>query len=211
MTAAVPQLSTPTTLALVAGAAFVIGGGAALLSVTGLPGGDGTRPAVSTTGTALVGGPFRLVDHTGKRVTDADYKGRYLLVFFGFTHCPDICPTGLQVMSAALDQIGSKAERLRPVFITVDPERDTPDKLGQYVKAFHPSLIGLTGSIEEIANVAKAYRVYFKKVANGPKPDDYTMDHTSIIYLMNPDGSYLTHFTHATPTDTLAARLAKLP
>ena len=196
-------------LAAVAVAAFVIGGIAALALIPGL--GQRLAPGVvTTTGKALVGGPFNLVDHTGRRVTDADFRGRYMLVFFGFISCPDVCPTGLQVTSAALEQIGTKAERITPVFVSVDPERDTPAKLAEYVGSFHPRLVGLTGSIEEIQAVAKAYRVYFKKVSNGPGAEDYTMDHTSIIYLMGPDGAFVSHFTHATPIDTLASRLSKL-
>lgn len=167
-------------------------------------------PPSTTTGSALVGGPFTLVDHTGRTVTDQTFLGRYMVVFFGFTNCPDICPTGLQVMSAALDQLGTKAEQIVPVLITIDPERDTPQVLADYVKAFHPSMVGLTGSLENIQSVAKAYRVYFKKVQSGSDPKDYSMDHTSIIYLMGRDGRFITHFTHATPVDALVTRLAKL-
>lgn len=158
-------------------------------------------------GKALVGGPFTLVDDTGKRVTDKDYRGRYMLVFFGFTSCPDICPAGLQLISAALDKLGPKADRVTPIFISVDPERDTPQKLATYVKNFNPHLVGLTGTPEEIAAVAKAYKVFYQKVANQSSPADYGMDHTSIIYLMDPDGEFVTHFT---PTMTVDAMTAKL-
>jgi cytochrome oxidase Cu insertion factor (SCO1/SenC/PrrC family) len=204
-----PRVSFGLVLTALGVAAFVVGG---LLAVTMVPSLRDRifTPAVTTTGKALVGGPFSLVDHKGKRVTDKDFRGQYLLVFFGFTHCPDICPTGLQVVSAALDQIGSKAERFTPLFITVDPERDTPEALANYVQAFHPRLVGLGGSAEEVQAVAKAYRVYFKKVSTGSSPGDYTMDHTSIIYLMGPDGEFISHFTHATPVDSIATRLSKL-
>jgi protein SCO1/2 len=168
------------------------------------------QPSVGTSGSALVGGPFTLTDHKGRTVTEKDFLGRYMLVFFGFTNCPDICPTGLQVVSAALDQLGTKAEQIVPVLITVDPERDTSEVLAEYVKAFHPNMVGLTGSLENIQAVAKAYRVYFKKAQSGTDPKDYTMDHTSIIYLMGRDGKFITHFTHATPVDALVTRLAKL-
>lgn len=196
-------------LAAVGIMAFLIGGVLAWVFVPGVREQLAKAPVV-TTGTALVGGPFQLTDHTGKKVTDRDFRGQYMLVFFGFTNCPDICPTGLQVMTAALDQIGSKAERFTPLFISVDHERDRPELLADYVKAFHPRLVGLTGTADEVNAVAKAYRVYFKKVPNGPGPEDYTMDHTSIIYLMGPDGAFVSHFTHATPVDAIATRLSKL-
>ncbi len=163
-----------------------------------------------TSGKALVGGPFTLTDDTGKSVTDKDYRGRYMLVFFGFTSCPDICPAGLQLISAALDNLGSKADRITPIFISVDPARDTPQKLADYVKNFNPRLVGLTGTPEEIAAVTKAYKVYFKKVPNETNPDEYGIDHTSIIYLMDPNGEFVTHFTPATPVDELTAKLDKI-
>jgi protein SCO1/2 len=164
----------------------------------------------ATTGKALVGGPFSLVDDTGKRVTDTDYRGRYMLVFFGFTSCPDICPAGLQLMTAVLENLGPKAKRVAPIFISVDPQRDTPPKLAQYVKNFDPRLIGLTGTPEDIAAVTKAYKVYYKKVPNDAAPDDYGMDHTAIIYLMDPDGAFVTHFTPTTTVEDMTAKLDKV-
>lgn len=161
-------------------------------------------------GKALVGGAFTLTDNTGKRVTDQDFRGRYMLVFFGFTSCPDICPAGLQLMAGALEKLGGKAQRIAPIFISVDPARDTPEKLAAYVKNFDPRLVGLTGTPEEIAAVAKAYKVYYAKVPNKERPDDYTMDHTSIIYVMDPKGEFVTHFTPATSVDEMAARLDKI-
>jgi protein SCO1/2 len=165
-------------------------------------------PVVS--GKALVGGPFALTDGSGKRVTDKDFRGRYMLVFFGFTSCPDICPAGLQLISAVLDNLGSKADRLVPIFVSVDPERDTPEKLAGYVKNFNARFVGLTGTPEEIAAVTKAYRVYYKKVPNAEVAGDYGMDHTSIIYVMGPDGEFVTHFTPATTLDEMTAKLDKL-
>jgi protein SCO1/2 len=165
---------------------------------------------VVTSGKALVGGPFALTDQSGKRVTDKDYGDRYMLVFFGFTACPDICPASLQLISAVLDNLGPKADRIAPIFISVDPERDTPEKLAAYVKNFNPRFIGLTGTPEEIDAVAKAYRVYYKKVPNAEVPGDYSMDHTSIMYLMGPDGEYVTHFTPTTSVDDMTAKLDKL-
>jgi len=163
-----------------------------------------------TMGRALVGGPFSLIDHTGKRVTDKDFRGHTLIVMFGFTFCPDVCPTELQLVSAALDKLGAKANDVVPLFITVDPERDTPAQLATYVASFHPRLVGLTGTPAEIAAVAKEYRVYFKKVADPKSTAGYTMDHSALIYVMGPDGSYQTHFTPGISVDTLANRLGKL-
>jgi protein SCO1 len=163
-----------------------------------------------TSGKALVGGPFALTDNNGRRVTEKDFQGRHMLVFFGFTACPDICPASLQLISAVLDNLGPKADRIAPIFISVDPERDTPEKLAEYVKNFNPRFIGLTGTPEEIASVAKAYRVYYKKVPNTEVPGDYSMDHTSIMYLMGPDGEYVTHFTPTTSVDDMTAKLDKL-
>ena len=161
-------------------------------------------------GKALVGGPFTLTDNTGKHVTDQDYRGRYMLVFFGFTSCPDICPAGLQLMSGALEKLGPKAQRITPIFISVDPQRDTPEKLAAYVKNFDPRLVGLTGTPDEIAAVAKAYKVYYAKVPSKERPDDYTMDHTSIIYVMDPKGEFITHFTPSTSVDEMATKLDKI-
>ena len=163
-------------------------------------------PGVTGSGQALVGGPFSLVDHTGKRVTEKDFLGKYPLIFFGYTYCPDICPTELQVMSAALDQMGDKGEPIQPVFITIDPQRDTADVLKAYVENFHPRLMGLTGTADEVAVAAKAYRVYYSK-ASGAAAGDYLMDHSSILYLMGPDGKFLKHFTYTTDAKALAVEL----
>jgi cytochrome oxidase Cu insertion factor (SCO1/SenC/PrrC family) len=165
---------------------------------------------VRSMGQALVGGAFTLTDQTGKRVTDRDFRGKFLLVYFGFTNCPDVCPTALQVMAAALDKLGADAERITPVLITVDPEHDTPALLASYVASFHPRLVGLTGSPAEIEAVTKAYRVYVKKVPDPKSTAGYTMDHSSIIYVVGPDGAYRTHFTHATAPGAMADRLAGL-
>jgi cytochrome oxidase Cu insertion factor (SCO1/SenC/PrrC family) len=162
------------------------------------------------TGKALIGGAFTLTDNTGKRVTDQDFHGKYTLVFFGFTSCPDICPAGLQLIAGALEKLGTKAQHIAPIFISVDPQRDTPEKLAAYVKNFDPRLVGLTGTPEEIAAVAKAYKVYYAKVPSKERPDDYTMDHTSIIYVMDPKGEFVTHFTPSTSVDDMAAKLGKI-
>jgi cytochrome oxidase Cu insertion factor (SCO1/SenC/PrrC family) len=168
-------------------------------------------PSTIVTGKALVGGPFTLIDDKGKTVTEKDYSGRYTLVFFGFTSCPDICPAGLQLISAALENLGPKADRITPIFVSIDPERDTPAKIGAYVKNFNSRIVGLTGTPPQVDAIAKAYKVYYKKVANeGGPPGDYTMDHTSIIYLMNPEGEFVTHFTPTTTVDEMTAKLDKV-
>ena len=154
-------------------------------------------------GVAAIGGPFTLVDHTGRTVTEADYAGRYLLVYFGYTYCPDVCPTELQTMTEALDLLGQDAAPVQPLFVTVDPERDTVKEMANYVSNFHDRLVGLTGNGEQVAAAAKVYRVYFAK---GPVDDDgaYLMDHSSFIYLLAPDGRYLAHFGPRTPPQEMA-------
>ncbi|HWK32477.1 MAG TPA: SCO family protein [Hyphomicrobium sp.] len=161
-------------------------------------------------GTAAIGGPFTLTDANGKTVTDADFRGRYMLIFFGFTNCPDICPAGLQLISAAMAKLGDKADKLVPVFVSVDPARDTPEKLASYVKNFDDRVVGLTGTPEQIADIAKVYRVFYEKTPNESAPGDYGMNHTSIIYLMGPDGKYVRHFTPMTDLDEMVQRLDKL-
>jgi protein SCO1/2 len=158
-------------------------------------------------GVALVGGPFSLIDQDGRRVTEKDFLGKYILVFFGYTYCPDICPTELQVISAALDQMGPEAGRIQPIFVSIDPARDTPEVLKAYVANFGPRLIGLTGSPEEVAAIAKAYRAYYAKAGNGSTATDYLMDHSSIIYLMGPDGRFVKHMPYTTDAAKLATEL----
>lgn len=161
------------------------------------------------TGKALIGGPFTLTDQTGKRVTDKDFLGHPMLIFFGYTNCPDVCPSGLQVISAALDQLGEKGAKVTPVFITLDAERDTPQKLSEYVKSFHPRLVGLTGSPAEIDAVAKAYHVFYQKVTDGKSASGYTFDHAAILYLMGADGAFVTHIPHTTNVDEVVSILDK--
>lgn len=151
---------------------------------------------------------FTLIDQHGRRVSSGDFAGRYMLVYFGFTFCPDICPLGLQTMSDALDRFDGTA--IDPVFITVDPERDTPEAMRDYVAHFHPRLIGLTGSPDAIAHAARGFKVFYRKVPDPDAPDDYTVDHSSIFYLMSPDGTYLAHFDHNATAETMADKLAAL-
>jgi len=158
-----------------------------------------------------VGGPFALTDQSGKQRTDADFRGRYMLVFFGFTHCPDICPIALQTISDALDQLDAKqAAKVTPIFITVDPARDTPEVLRAYVANFHPRLVALTGSPEAIGKVAKSYRVFYAKATGANAPSDpaaYILDHSAIVYLMGPNGEYVAHFGPGTTAHSMAADL----
>ena len=153
-----------------------------------------------------IGGAFALKDQTGKVRTDADFRGQLMLVYFGFTYCPDICPTDLQAIGLAMDQLGPDAASIQPLFVTLDPERDTVEHLAQYVTLFHPRLIGLTGSIKDVSQAADAYRVYYKRVTTGTKPDDYTVDHSAFIYLIDRDGKYLGFF----PPGTDAAKMVDM-
>lgn len=170
---------------------------------------DGTKTESSG---PSVGGPFTLVNHKGETVTDKDFLGGYMLIFFGYTYCPDVCPTVLSDISSVLDMLGDeKAAKITPVFVSVDPARDTPEHLAEYVTFFNPRTVGLTGTEEQIKAVARAYRVYYRK--NEPKgddPQDYLVDHTSIIYLIGPDGKLVTHFSHGTDPKAMAERLGKL-
>jgi protein SCO1 len=151
-----------------------------------------------------VGGPFELTDHTGQLRTEGDFRGRLMLVYFGFTYCPDICPTDLQAIGQAIDKLGREADSVQPLFVTVDPERDTAQHLAEYVPMFHPRLIGLTGSPAAVRKAADAYKVYFAKVPVGKEPNDYTVDHTAFIYLMDRDGNYLGFFPPGTTADRIA-------
>src|SRR3546814_481801 len=159
-------------------------------------------------GEPLIGGSFSLVDGEGRARTDEDFRGELMFVYFGFTFCPDVCPTELQAMGQALDRLGSDAEQVQPIFITIDPERDTPEIVGQYVKSFHPRMVGLTGSPEQVAAAAKAYRVYYRK-ATVEGSSDYLMDHSSIVYLMDRQGKFLTHFSHGTSPEDMAEGIEK--
>lgn len=145
-----------------------------------------------------IGGAFALKDQTGKTRTETDFRGQLMLVYFGFTYCPDICPTDLQQIGLAMDQLGADAKDVQPLFVTLDPERDTVEHLAQYVSLFHPKLLGLTGSIADTMKAADAYRVYYKRVSTGSKPDDYTVDHSAFIYLIDRDGKYLGFFPPGT-------------
>ncbi len=171
------------------------------------PAGNSVDGQMVVTGKPSVGGPFSLIDETGKHVTDKDFRGKYMLVFFGYTNCPDICPAGLQVMSSALDKLGKRADDIVPVFITLDPAQDTPERLATYVKAFSPRLVGLTGSEADIAATAKAYRVYYQKVPDDKDPTRYSIDHSAIFYLMGKDGALAAPIPHTNDVDQLVQSL----
>jgi protein SCO1/2 len=157
-------------------------------------------------GEALIGGPFTLIDQHGATVTEQDFAGRYMLIYFGYTYCPDFCPMSLSNMTQAMDLLPPEtAEQVVPVFITVDPERDTVAQLAGYAPLFHERLVALTGNAAQIKQAAQAYRVYFAR-AGDDDSDAYLMDHSTFIYLMGPDGKYVRHFAHnATPEDMAAA------
>ena len=161
---------------------------------------------------ARIGGPFTLTNQDGRQVSDRDFAGRYRLMYFGYTYCPDVCPVDLQKLMAGYKKLEQSdpalAAKVAPIFVTIDPARDTPPVLKQYVTAFSPKLIGLTGTPEQIAKVAKAYRVFYQK-APGAGPDDYVMDHTLLIYLMDGDGKYLTHFGPDVTPDQMAEEIRK--
>ena len=158
---------------------------------------------------AAIGGPFTLENGDGKPVTDRSFRGKYMLVYFGYTFCPDVCPTTLNDVAQALDKLGPKADQVQPVFITVDPARDTPSVVRQYAAAFSPRLQGLTGTPDEIAAVARAYRVYYAPHKTGPNPGDYTMDHSSILYLMSPQGEFVGVIRADAGADQMAADLTR--
>lgn len=168
-----------------------------------------SRNAEIVSGMPSIGGPFTLINAEGKQVTDRDFLGKYMLIFFGYTFCPDVCPTTLGKMAAALDKLGAKADRVQPLFITIDPRRDTPSVLGDYTKAFSPRLIGLTGTTEQVATVEKEYRVYAAEHRTGNGPNDYTMDHSGIVYLMGPDGRFLAVVRADEDADAMAGDISQ--
>jgi cytochrome oxidase Cu insertion factor (SCO1/SenC/PrrC family) len=154
-------------------------------------------------GRAPVGGPFELTDQTGNRRSDKDFRGKLVVLYFGYTYCPDVCPTELQSIALALDKLGKAAEAVQPLFITVDPERDTPARLAEFVVSFHPRLVGLTGSLADIRKTAIAYRTFFVK-NSATAPGDYSVDHTGFIYLVGRDGRYLGFLPPDSTPDTIA-------
>ncbi len=158
--------------------------------------------------TPFVGGPFELINAaTGRQVSDQDFRGKWLLVFFGYTHCPDLCPTTLSNIAESITQLGRLAARVQPLFITVDPERDTQQVLVDYTGAFDHRIVGLFGSAGQVAAAARAYRVYYAKRMIG---DEYYMDHTGTIYAVRPDGTYATSFLSTAGSSEIAKSLRQL-
>ncbi len=156
----------------------------------------------------VIGGAFELVDQNGRPFTEKDLKGKYSLIYFGYTYCPDVCPTELQTMTQALEMLGPLAKKIRPVMISVDPERDTPEVLKEYLTNFYPGFVGLTGTPEQVRKAGQAYRVFYRKT-DEKSASDYLMDHSSIVYLMDPEGRYLKHFAYGTPPEKMAEGIRK--
>jgi protein SCO1/2 len=187
---------------------LIIAAAAALAMLVGftgrvlLLGGEGAEQGIPS-----IGGAFTLVDHQGRTTTERDLAGKLLLVYFGFTFCPDVCPTELQTMSLALDVLGPAAEQVQPVFVSVDPERDTPVQLAEYLKSFHARFLGLTGSPEQVQAAARAYKVYYAKAKAGADDAAYSVDHTGFVYLMDRQNRYLAHFAPGTPPERMAERI----
>jgi protein SCO1/2 len=180
----------------------------ALLFMGGFwPGGQG----VNRLRAAAIGGPFTLEAGDGSTVTDRTYRDKWQLIYFGYTLCPDACPTALNDIAGALQQLGPLAAKVQPIFITVDPERDTPKVVGSYVKAFGDRIIGLTGTPDQIAAAARAFRVYYAKAPDKDAPNGYLMDHSSVIYVMRPgDFGFVATFNGDASADQMAQRLRQL-
>ncbi len=187
--------------------AMVAAGGIGWLLSDWMLSDKGARQA--TPSRAAIGGPFALTDGDGKTWTDKDFRGKLMVIYFGYAYCPDVCPTSLGAAGVALDQLGPAAEAIVPIFITVDPERDHGQELKNYAAAFHPRMIGLGGAPDAIAAAARAYRVYFKKTVSADG-SPYLMDHSSILYVMGRDGQFLTHFNHMATPEEIAVGLKKL-
>lgn len=169
---------------------------------------NSTEGSVGGPMAGTIGGPFTLVDHNGQTVNDTDFHGNYALIYFGYTFCPDVCPTSLVMMSQALDRLGEDAQNITPILITIDPERDTLEHLKAYVPHFHPRLVGLTGTPAQVAVATKAYKVYVEKVfEQGWGVDEYFVYHSDVVYFMGPNGQYLDHFRSGTTPKTMARRI----
>ena len=157
-----------------------------------------------------IGGSFTLTAADGREVTDQSFRGKIMLVYFGYTACPDACPTALNELAGALADLGPLADRVQPLFITVDPARDTRDVLAEYVRAFDPRILGLTGTPEQIAAAARAYGVSYAPVKTADTPDGYLVDHTSEVFVMDEEGRFVATFTPETPAAKMAERLGRL-
>lgn len=166
---------------------------------------DYRAPTPVQTGEADIRADFRLTDQAGTERTPEDFRGRWLLILFGFTHCPDICPTGLATMAEVMDGLGGDAAAVQPLFVTVDPLRDTPEVLAEFVPAFHPSILGLTGSPEAVKSATDAFRIFAERLEDAAAPDGYTMEHSAPMYLFDPQGRFVRPFSYGTPADEIVA------
>jgi protein SCO1 len=158
----------------------------------------------------IIGGPFTLMAQDGTTVTDQTYRGKWLLVYFGYTFCPDTCPMTLNEIATALEKLGTDAAKVQPLFITLDPQRDTREALEQYTQSFDPRIVGLTGSPQQIDVVAREYGAYSARHKTGPGPEDYVMDHSTYLYVMDPEGKFVRAFEAATSGDRIADALHQL-
>lgn len=193
--------------ALVAAALAVLGLAAAWLA--GLAGWVET-PWTPPAGEAAIGGPFTLLDGSGRTVTDRDFRGKVRLVYFGYTWCPDVCPTDLQRMAATLDLLGAEGSRVAGIFITIDPERDTPARAAEFAALFHPAITGLSGPPEAVAGAVAAYRVHRQRMDTGGGPDGYLMEHSAFTYLMDRRGRFVRVFGHQNTPEQIAAAVRDL-
>lgn len=193
----------------VAGLALLVAAGIAVLAVQVIEGGP--NEAGGLLGQPTVGGPFELVDGDGRTVTEKDFAGRPMVVYFGYTYCPDVCPTELIAIADALDLMPpDEAARIQPVFVTVDPERDTPEVMKDYVGAFYPTMVGLTGTAAQLREAAKAYRVYYARQEPASEGSPYLMAHSSFIYVMDANGRYVRHFSMGAAPEEIAAGLREV-
>jgi len=156
---------------------------------------------------SFIGGDFEMVNHRGETVTQETFKGRHMLVYFGYTFCPDVCPTELQAVTVALNDMGKKADAITPVFVTIDPERDDVAAVREYIGFFHPRLVGLTGTPAQVEAITDAFGVFYAKARDTGETSDYLMDHSSLIFLMDEDGRYVTHIRTGTAPEVIARQL----
>lgn len=179
-----------------------------LFAVIYMPQTQTNNNTATTSGKVLIGGTFTLTDTEGNNVHDTDFRGKLMLVYFGFTYCPDICPLGLQTISEAMDMLKDKQDDVQPLFVTIDPERDNVEQMKSYMAHFSDRIRGLTGTKEQISQAAEAYRIYYNKVPNSDNTD-YLMDHSSFIYLMDRNGEYITHFPSSATAEQIAETIRK--
>ena len=181
----------------------------------------GSSAVKTSSGKSLIGGSFELIDQDGNTRSDTEFRGKYMMVYFGYSYCPDICPTGLASMTEALEKMGKFGRHIQPIFITLDAQRDKVPTLKKYMKHFHPRFVALTGSEEALLKAKKAYRVYSKKIGIDGKEFDpkketaerqnsYLVDHSSIVYLMDRNGNHIDQFSHNTPVERMVEKLQKI-